>query len=236
MSTQPFGYLENQEDSTTGYDNFNAREYNPGMGQFNSQDPMSGNEDDSQTLDPYAYRTDNPFANPDPSGIGDVVSSAANAMVTIGGGISWYMGVGTSEDGIDAQKLDKLGIYVENNPDVALGAAAFVTCITVDTTTFGLLSGACLVLSGAVFTTGTIHTVGSCSSAGNCIKGEALITLETGTDLAWSRVLELSKTSELLSDPSIPGYAKVFLKTSAASGGVATYSLEQGAENNRNGG
>ena len=41
-SAQPFGYLSNQTDATTGLADFNAREYDPAVGAFLSQDPVVG--------------------------------------------------------------------------------------------------------------------------------------------------------------------------------------------------
>jgi RHS repeat-associated protein len=68
-SAQPFGFMGNQTDPTTGLDNFNAREYDPSTGRFISMDPVPGNPTSPQSLNRYAYGWANPFASPDPSGL-----------------------------------------------------------------------------------------------------------------------------------------------------------------------
>jgi RHS repeat-associated protein len=74
-SVQPFTFMGNQTDMTTGLDNFNAREYDPALGSFLSEDPVSGNPEDPTTLDAYLYGVDNPFADPDSSGMANQADS-----------------------------------------------------------------------------------------------------------------------------------------------------------------
>jgi len=86
--TQPFGFEGNQTDpgSGLGLDNFNAREYDPTTGRFISPDPVSGALTSPETLNPYAYGADNPFSNPDPTGLCFIVS--CSVYNTVGGGLS----------------------------------------------------------------------------------------------------------------------------------------------------
>jgi RHS repeat-associated protein len=76
-SQQPFGYLGNETDPTTtqatnsssSLDDFNAREYDPSLGEFLSSDPVPGILNMPQTLAHYLYGADNPFSNPDKTGL-----------------------------------------------------------------------------------------------------------------------------------------------------------------------
>lgn len=90
--------MANQTDPTTGLDNFNAREYDPALGRFQSQDPVAGNPMDPQTFDPYAYGAGNPLANPDPTGM------ATAAQILAGGS-----GSGSSPFSDPLAGLDALG-------------------------------------------------------------------------------------------------------------------------------
>jgi RHS repeat-associated protein len=73
---QPFGYLGNETDPTTtqatnisaNLDDFNAREYDPSLGEFLSPDPVPGEAALPQSLSAYPYGADNPFLNADPLG------------------------------------------------------------------------------------------------------------------------------------------------------------------------
>jgi RHS repeat-associated protein len=55
--------------SSSSLDDFNAREYDPSLGEFLTPDPLSGSASAPDTLDAYAYGGDNPFSNPDPTGM-----------------------------------------------------------------------------------------------------------------------------------------------------------------------
>jgi RHS repeat-associated protein len=61
------GFVGGTADPATGYTNLGAREYNPGTGAFISPDPLL-NPYDPQDLNAYAYATDNPATDSDPSG------------------------------------------------------------------------------------------------------------------------------------------------------------------------
>jgi RHS repeat-associated protein len=61
------GFVGGTADPATGYTNLGAREYSPGIGQFISPDPLI-NPYDPQDLNAYAYATDNPATDSDPSG------------------------------------------------------------------------------------------------------------------------------------------------------------------------
>ncbi len=91
-SAQTFGFMGNQTDTTTGLDDFNAREYDPTTGRFLSQDPVAPNPMDPQTIDRYVYGTNNPFADPDPTGlcgiISCVTSAVSSAVHTVSGAVN----------------------------------------------------------------------------------------------------------------------------------------------------
>jgi len=66
---QPFGYLHRPLLGSTGLVNMNARAYDPELGRFLSQDPISGSPAQPQSLNPYAYGLANPFSTPDITGL-----------------------------------------------------------------------------------------------------------------------------------------------------------------------
>jgi RHS repeat-associated protein len=69
------GFVGGTADPATGLTNLGAREYNPAASAFVSPDPLLA-PTDPQDLNPYAYATDSPATDEDPSG----------AMVCINGG------------------------------------------------------------------------------------------------------------------------------------------------------
>jgi RHS repeat-associated protein len=80
-SPQPFGYLGNASDATGGLNNFNAREYDPANGRFQSRDPIGAAVEAPQTMNPYAYGTNNPLTQADPSGLATPKQQASPEMV-----------------------------------------------------------------------------------------------------------------------------------------------------------
>jgi RHS repeat-associated protein len=61
------GFVGGANDTATGLTNLGAREYQPGTGSFISPDPLL-KPYDPQNLNAYAYASDNPATNSDPSG------------------------------------------------------------------------------------------------------------------------------------------------------------------------
>jgi RHS repeat-associated protein len=88
--------MGNQADPTTGLDDFNAREYDPNVGTFISPDPISGNQLFPQTLDAYTYGQDNPFGNPDVTGMATEDQVDGQQLIPVGTG---HAGPPTSFDG-----------------------------------------------------------------------------------------------------------------------------------------
>ncbi|MDQ2811389.1 MAG: hypothetical protein M3Z75_05770 [Actinomycetota bacterium] len=70
------GFVGGASDTATGLTDLGAREYQPGTGSFISPDPLL-TPHDPQDLNAYAYASDNPATNSDPSGA---------MMITNGGG------------------------------------------------------------------------------------------------------------------------------------------------------
>ncbi len=62
-------FLGKPADTATGLTHIGAREYDPGIGQFISVDPLLQAEI-SQSLNGYSYGAQNPLSNDDPSGLG----------------------------------------------------------------------------------------------------------------------------------------------------------------------
>ncbi|MFJ6573657.1 polymorphic toxin-type HINT domain-containing protein [Streptomyces sp. NPDC091292] len=62
------GFLGKSRDTTTGLTHIGAREYDPGIGQFISVDPVLDTAD-AQSLNGYAYADNNPVTNSDPTGM-----------------------------------------------------------------------------------------------------------------------------------------------------------------------
>jgi RHS repeat-associated protein len=62
------GFVGGTVDSTTGFTNLGAREYDPVNGRFLSADPML-DPSDPQQLNGYAYANNNPTSDSDPSGL-----------------------------------------------------------------------------------------------------------------------------------------------------------------------
>jgi len=67
---QPYAYLDRLQLGAAGLDQFNARAYDPARGRFTGQDPMVGTDPETpQTLDPYSYGMNAPYAEQDISGL-----------------------------------------------------------------------------------------------------------------------------------------------------------------------
>lgn len=67
-SAQPFQYLGNTYDPATKLHDFHARMYDPSVGRFLSEDPVTGLPSLTQTMNPYSCSANNPLRYPDPSG------------------------------------------------------------------------------------------------------------------------------------------------------------------------
>ncbi len=65
---EPYGYTGEQWDASTGLVYLRARYYDPGVGRFVSKDQWGGHEQKPQTLNMFAYVTNNPINQIDPSG------------------------------------------------------------------------------------------------------------------------------------------------------------------------
>ena len=89
---------QQEQDPAAKTHNFNARSYDAGHGRFLSQDPVSGSLTDPQSLNPYGYGWNNPWASPDPSGLwpslpswhdlGNGLLSGAELIPIAGAGVS----------------------------------------------------------------------------------------------------------------------------------------------------
>ncbi|MFF0717060.1 polymorphic toxin-type HINT domain-containing protein [Streptomyces bauhiniae] len=62
------GFLGKTRDTTTGLTHVDAREYDPGIGQFISVDPLL-DASDPQSLNGYSYASNTPITSSDPSGL-----------------------------------------------------------------------------------------------------------------------------------------------------------------------
>ena len=85
------GFTGQRADSVTGLDYYNARYYDPTVGQFLSVDGVQGN---AQGMDPYAYVGGNPESRTDPTGnhpvCGDIAEGCDNgAGSSSAGGIDF---------------------------------------------------------------------------------------------------------------------------------------------------
>lgn len=58
-----------ERDTESGNDYFGARYYSSAVGRFLSPDPMGGHYENPQTLNKYAYVTNNPLTLTDPTGL-----------------------------------------------------------------------------------------------------------------------------------------------------------------------
>ncbi len=63
-----YGYTGREDIGATGLMHYRARAYDPATGRFLSHDPMMGDQETPQTLNPYAYVQNNPINYTDPSG------------------------------------------------------------------------------------------------------------------------------------------------------------------------
>ncbi|HEV2373270.1 MAG TPA: RHS repeat-associated core domain-containing protein [Streptosporangiaceae bacterium] len=83
------GFVGGTADPVTGFTNLGAREYNPATASFLSPDPLV-NPDDPQDLNAYAYASDSPATNSDPSGAyintGSCIGSIQYCSAHSGGG------------------------------------------------------------------------------------------------------------------------------------------------------
>lgn len=96
---QPFGNVSNirmgssASSGAVGTDlyDFKARMYEPSTGRFLQKDPVRGYAELTQTLAPYHYGVNNPYAYPDPNGdIAPLVVAAG--LVAVGGGVGGTVG------------------------------------------------------------------------------------------------------------------------------------------------
>lgn len=72
-------FLGKPADESTGLTHVGAREYDPGIGQFISVDPLL-EVDKHQTLNGYSYAVQNPLTHSDPSGLGLACGGAGGAQ------------------------------------------------------------------------------------------------------------------------------------------------------------
>ena len=63
-----FGFTGEQRDAETGFIYLRARYYEPAVGRFVSKDPFPGFLDDPESLNRFAYVSNNPLNYVDPSG------------------------------------------------------------------------------------------------------------------------------------------------------------------------
>lgn len=68
-AASPLQFTGQQHDAETGLDHFPARYYTSAWGLFTSPDPLGGDLGYPQSLDKYAYATDNPLTYTDPTGM-----------------------------------------------------------------------------------------------------------------------------------------------------------------------
>jgi len=76
------GFTGQYNDSVSGLDYYNARYYDPVVGQFLSIDTISGN---MQGMDPYAYVGGNPETKNDPTGQRNSIVSPERACIILVG-------------------------------------------------------------------------------------------------------------------------------------------------------
>jgi RHS repeat-associated protein len=97
-SSQPFGFTGEPRDAT-GLTYLRARYYDPSLGRFLSRDPLAGNPRMCQTLNRYAYVTNNPATDTDPSGLKARVLEAQTGFclgVVVAGGLGLVSRCGNS--------------------------------------------------------------------------------------------------------------------------------------------
>ncbi|MFB7999797.1 RHS repeat-associated core domain-containing protein [Streptomyces sp. NPDC056002] len=94
------GFLGKPVDTTTGLTHVGAREYDPGIGQFISVDPLL-ELDKHQSLNGYGYSRNNPTTSSDPSGMADADCSTGIATHCAGG-------VPAADSGMDVSKENTL--------------------------------------------------------------------------------------------------------------------------------
>ncbi|MFE6904057.1 RHS repeat-associated core domain-containing protein, partial [Streptomyces sp. NPDC057717] len=99
-------FLGKPADSDTGLTHIGAREYDPGIGQFISADPLL-TLDQHQSLNGYSYANQHPTTTSDPTGLQDADCASRVATKCSGG-------VPTSDSGMDVSKENTLcspGMY-----------------------------------------------------------------------------------------------------------------------------
>ncbi|WP_405960541.1 RHS repeat-associated core domain-containing protein [Streptomyces sp. NBC_00024] len=79
------GFLGRPSDQTTGLTQLGARQYDPATGRFLSVDPLL-EPDKPQTLNGYAYSSNSPITNSDPTGMSDGVGGILGGISAIVGG------------------------------------------------------------------------------------------------------------------------------------------------------
>ncbi|MFI9241973.1 RHS repeat-associated core domain-containing protein [Streptomyces sp. NPDC053086] len=80
------GFLGKPADTTTGLTQLGARQYDPATGRFLSVDPLL-EPDKPQTLNGYAYASNTPVTNSDPSGTSDGLGGILGAIGAVLGGV-----------------------------------------------------------------------------------------------------------------------------------------------------
>jgi len=188
-SVQPFTFMGNEVDTATGDDDFNAREYDPALGTFLSQDPVAGNPEAPITDDAYVYGDDNPYAEPDPTGeVTNMQDEVGAPPSSVPNGDSYYLEGGNSENGLDFWGLVESGVEVVHtiSGDVAFGATlcaialsetviggAACASVALAAETVNVSTGAVLLATGKESDTNFAFNVGSLvlGGAGRVLEG-----------------------------------------------------------------
>jgi RHS repeat-associated protein len=154
--------MGNEADTTTGLDDFNAREYDPALGTFLSQDVVAGNAEAPVTEDAYVYGDDNPFTEADPTGMAtsqqtgtetgiDLIDSFEGegaSLSSVPDGYSYYLEGGDSENDLNLLSLIEEGaVWAYHHPLEAASVVVTVACLG---TTDGAGSTACLAVGRGI--------------------------------------------------------------------------------------
>ncbi|GAB7108578.1 RHS repeat-associated core domain-containing protein [Streptomyces phaeofaciens JCM 4814] len=87
------GFLGKPSDTTTGLTQLGARQYDPATGRFLSVDPLL-EPDKPQSLNGYAYASNSPVTNSDPTGMSDGLGGIIGAIgAIIGGAVGAILGI-----------------------------------------------------------------------------------------------------------------------------------------------
>jgi RHS repeat-associated protein len=183
-SVQPFTFMGNEVDTTTGDDDFNAREYNPALGTFLSQDPVAGNSEAPVTEDAYIYGDDNPYADSDPTGMAtNMQDEVGSPPSSVPNGYSYYLESGDSEDGLDFWGLVEDGVEIVHQASgVVAGLAAICAIATSETIIGGATCGSiAIVAEGVHATTGVaLYATGHENATQLAVDGAALTLAGVG--------------------------------------------------------